>query len=136
MNPILRNVLAVIVGFIAGSTLNMAIIMVSGSIIPPPQGADITTMEGLTASMHLFTPINFLMPFLAHALGTLIGAFIAALIASSHKMIFGLVIGACFLIGGIMNIMMLPSPIWFSIVDIVGAYIPMGYLGVKLGIKK
>jgi hypothetical protein len=110
--------------------------MVSSSIIPPPQGADITTMEGLTASMHLFTPINFLMPFLAHALGTLIGAFITALIASSHKMILGLVIGACFLIGGIMNIMMLPSPIWFSIVDIVGAYIPMGYLGVKLAIKQ
>ena len=136
MNPIIRNVLAVIVGIIAGSTLNMAIIMVSGSIVPPPLGADITTMEGLTASMHLFTPINFLMPFLAHALGTLIGAFIAALIAASHKMILGLVIGACFLIGGIMNIMMLPSPIWFSIVDIVGAYIPMGYLGVKLAIKK
>jgi hypothetical protein len=136
MNPIIRNVLAVIVGIIAGSTLNMAIIMVSGSIVPPPLGADITTMEGLTASMHLFTPINFLMPFLAHALGTLIGAFIAALIAASHKMIFGLVIGAFFLIGGIMNIMMLPSPIWFSIVDIVGAYIPMGYLGVKLAIKK
>ena len=136
MNPIIRNVLAVIVGIIAGSTLNMAIIMVSGSIVPPPQGADINTMEGLTASMHLFTPINFLMPFLAHALGTLIGAFIAALIAASHKMILGLVIGACFLIGGIMNIMMLPSPIWFSIVDIVGAYIPMGYLGVKLAIKK
>ncbi|MFZ4798881.1 MAG: hypothetical protein ACOYMA_15380 [Bacteroidia bacterium] len=136
MNSILRNVIAVIVGCISGGALNMAIIMVSSSIIPPPAGADVTTMEGLTASMHLFTPINFLMPFLAHALGTLLGAYIAALIAASHKMIFGLVIGACFLVGGIMNIMMLPSPLWFSIVDIVGAYIPMGYLGAKLAIKK
>jgi ABC-type phosphate transport system permease subunit len=84
--------------------------------------------------MHLFTPINFLMPFLAHALGTLLGAYIAALIAASHKMIFGITIGACFLVGGIMNIMMLPSPLWFSVVDVVFAYIPMGYLGAKWAI--
>ena len=136
MNPILRNVLAVIVGILAGSSLNMAIIMVSSSIIPPPAGADVTTMEGLTASMHLFTPINFLMPFLAHALGTLLGAYLAALIAVSHKMIFGLVVSTCFLVGGIMNVMMLPSPLWFSIVDIAGAYFPVGYLGAKLAIRK
>jgi hypothetical protein len=136
MKLILRNILAVLVGCISGGALNMLIIMLSEYIIPPPQGADITTMEGLKASMHLFTPINFLMPFLAHALGTLLGAYLASLIAASHKIILGIVIGVCFLIGGVMDIMMLPSPIWFSIVDIAGAYIPMGYLGAKLAIKK
>jgi hypothetical protein len=38
----------------------MSIIMISGSIIPPPAGADITTTEGLTASMHLFEPRHFI----------------------------------------------------------------------------
>lgn len=136
MNKIVRNVLAVIIGCVVGGALNMTIIMVSSYIIPPPAGADVTTMEGLTASMHLFTPINFLMPFLAHALGTLLGAYIAALIAASYKLQFGLAIGGCFLVGGIMNIMMLPSPIWFSIVDIGLAYIPMGFLGAKLAMRK
>ncbi|MCF8428889.1 MAG: hypothetical protein K9G64_02060 [Bacteroidia bacterium] len=136
MKLILRNILAVIVGCIFGGAFNMAIIMVSGYIIPPPAGANITTMEGLTASMHLFTPINFLMPFLAHALGSLLGAYTAALIAVNHKLIFGLTIGVCFLVGGIMNILMLPSPLWFTIVDLIVAYIPMGYLGAKWAIKK
>lgn len=35
MNPILRNILAVVAGIIAGSAVNMGIIMLSSSIIPP-----------------------------------------------------------------------------------------------------
>jgi hypothetical protein len=82
--------------------------------------------------MHLFQPKHFIMPFLAHAIGTLIGAFIAALIAGSHKMNFAIVIGIFFLIGGIMSVFMLPSPVWFNILDLVVAYIPMAWIGGKL----
>lgn len=63
MNPILRNVLAVLAGIAVGSSFNMGIITISGSIIPPPYGADVATMEGLKATIHLFEPKNFLMPF-------------------------------------------------------------------------
>lgn len=135
MNPIIRNILAVIAGVILGSVVNMGIITVSGSMIPPPDGADVTTTEGLKASMHLFQPKHFIMPFLAHALGTLAGAFIAALIAATRKITFALGIGFFFLLGGIASVFMLPSPIWFTVLDIVVAYIPMAYLGGKLGIN-
>jgi hypothetical protein len=132
MNPIIRNILAVIAGIILGGVVNMGIIMISGSIIPPPAGADVTTMEGLKASMHLFEPRHFVMPFLAHALGTFAGAILAARIAASHKMAFALGIGVFFLIGGITDCLMLPSPIWFTIVDLVGAYLPAGCVAGKL----
>jgi len=128
MNPIVKNILAILFGLFIGGAVNMSIIMVSGSIIPPPEGTDLKTMEGLLAAMPLMEPKHFLMPFLAHALGTLVGAFITAKIAANNKMTFALVIGCCFLIGGIMNIVMLPSPLWFTIVDLVLAYIPMSYL--------
>jgi hypothetical protein len=130
MHPILRNILAIIAGIIIGSFVNMGIIMVSGSIIPPPDGADITTTEGLRASMHLFQPKHFIFPFLAHALGTFAGAFAAALIAANHKTKFAMAIGVFFLAGGIASIFMLPSPAWYTIVDLVGAYIPMAYFAV------
>ena len=136
MNPILKNILAVIAGAVVGSIVNMGIITLSGSVIPPPEGADVTTMEGLRASMHLFKPINFLFPYLAHALGTFAGAIVAALMAANHKMKFALIIGVIFLAGGIANIVMLPSPIWFTVVDLAGAYLPMGYLAGKLVEKK
>ncbi len=136
MNPIVRNILAVIAGLVVGSAVNMGIIMISGSIIPPPEGADVTTMDGLKASMHLFEPKHFIFPFLAHALGTLVGAIIAALIAATHKMKFALGIGLLFIIGGIINVFTLPSPPWFTILDLAGAYIPMGWIGGKIASSK
>lgn len=136
MNPILKNILAVITGFVVGSAVNMGIIKISGSIIPPPEGADITTMEGLNATMHLFQPKHFIFPFLAHALGTFAGAFAAAVIAANHKMKFALGIGVLFLAGGIAVTFQLPSPVWYTVLDIVGAYIPMAYLGGWLALKR
>ncbi len=135
MNPTLKNVLAVVAGLVIGSIVNMAIIMISGSIIPPPEGADVTTMEGLKASMHLFGPKNFIFPFLAHALGTLVGAIIAAKFAANKNMRLALVIGAIFFVGGFTNVFLLPSPMWFNILDLVGAYFPMAYLGGKMMVK-
>ena len=136
MNPILKNILAVVLGLFIGGTINMSIIMASGSIIPPPEGTNLTTMEGLQAAMPLMEPKHFLLPFLAHALGTLVGALIAASIAATYKMRLAMAIGICFLIGGIMNIFMLPSPIWFTIVDLGLAYIPMAYLGGKFFLRR
>jgi hypothetical protein len=96
----------------------MGIIMISGFVIPPPDGADVTTMEGLQEAMHLFEPKHFLMPFLAHALGTFIGAVLVAKIAANHKMKFALAIRCFFLIGGIINVILLPSPVWFTLTDL------------------
>lgn len=135
MNPILRNILAIVLGLVLGSLVNGALISISGHVIPPPEGVDVTTEEGLKAGMHLFKPINFLFPFLAHALGTLVGAFIAAKIAANRKLLFAMIIGFAFFIGGVMMIFMLPSPIWFSIVDATLAYFPMAYLGYLLAKK-
>lgn len=136
MNPILRNTLAVIAGIIVGSFVNMSIILISGSIIPLPEGADNKTMEGLQKTMHLFEAKHFLFPFLAHAIGTFAGAATTALIAVNHKKKLALLIGAFFLLGGIVSVCSLPSPSWFTVVDLVFAYIPMAYLALKVTCKK
>lgn len=136
MNPILRNILAVVIGIIVGTVINMGIIGISGAIIPPPEGADVTTPEGLKRAMELFTPKHFIMPFLAHALGTFAGAFVAASIAKKNKIWFALGIGAWFLLGGIAMVMMVPSPIWFTALDLIGAYIPMAYLAKIIATKE
>lgn len=132
MNPIFKNTLAVIIGLFVGSVVNMAIILMSGSVIPPPKGADVTTMEGLKATMHLFEPRHFIFPFLAHAIGTFAGAATTAVIAATNKTQLALAIGAFFLIGGIVNVCTLPSPIWYNIIDVVFAYLPMAYLAGKI----
>jgi len=131
-----RTILSIAIGLIIGNILNMCIIMTSGSIIPPPQGADVTTYEGLKATMHLFEPKHYILPFLAHALGTLTGSLTAALIAQKNKMVLSMIIGSIFLIGGIWMVSMVPSPLWFTITDLTLAYIPMAFIAGKLASRK
>ena len=133
MHPILRNIIAVIAGVAIGGFVNMSLIMVSGSVIPPPEGVDMTTTEGLQAGMHLMETKHFIMPFLAHALGTLVGALLIAIIAANHKMKFALGIGVFYLFGGIVAATMIPSPVWFITVDFVLAYLPMAWIGGMIG---
>lgn len=132
MKPVLKNSLAVVGGIVLGGMVNMGLIMISGSIIPPPEGVDPTSMESLQENMHLFGPRHFIFPFLAHAFGTLVGALLAAKIAVSNQMAFALMVSAFFLLGGIANAFMLPAPAWFIAVDLLLAYIPMGWIGGKL----
>lgn len=135
MPAFVRNLLGIIAGAIIGAIVNGGLITVSGMVIPPPAGADLTTSDGLKAAMHLMEPKHFIFPFLAHALGTFVGAYLAARIAATRKMTMALIVGVLFLIGGIINVVMLPSPLWFTLVDLIVAYLPMAYLGGKFGNK-
>jgi hypothetical protein len=130
MNPIIRNILAVIAGWFGGSIINMGLIQ-TGHILLPIEGLDPGNMEAMAEIMPGLDFQYFIFPFLAHALGTLVGAFIAGIIVAKRKMRFALVIGVLFLIGGILVNYMISGPIWFIILDIVLAYIPMAWLGGK-----
>ena len=132
---ILKNTLAVLVGLTIGSLINGAIISISSTVIAPPEGVDVNTVEGLKAGIHLFEPKHFLVPFIAHAMGTFVGAILTTIIAVTHKLKFALAIGIIFLIAGIVNVIMLPAPVWFNISDLLLAYIPTAFLAYKLANK-
>jgi len=132
MNPIVKNIVAVVAGIIVGGIINMGIIMLSNSVIPLPEGVDPADMQSLKDNMHLFESKHFIMPFLAHAIGTLAGAFLAARLAANNKLYMAVIIGVVFLIGGIMNVYQLPAPAWFNALDLIVAYLPMAWLGWKL----
>lgn len=135
MKSVGKNLLAVVAGIVIGSIVNITLVNIGPLVVPLPEGADVSTMESLRDSMKLFTPVNFLFPFLAHALGTLVGAFVAARFSVNHHVIYALSIGVFFLIGGITAVNMLGGPMWFNITDLVLAYIPMGFLGATLAEK-
>jgi len=130
---ILRNALAIIVGFMTGSIVNMALVTTGPKVIPVPPGVDVIDPEKFAATAHLLKPENFIFPFLAHALGTLVGAVLAYLIAGSHQALFARIIGALFLAGGIAASNMIPAPKWFMVLDLAVAYLPMAWAGVWLG---
>jgi hypothetical protein len=135
MPKLLRNVLAILAGIAIGGAVNMALITLSPSLIPPPSGVDVNSAESLSKAMHLFEPRHFVMPFLAHALGTLAGALAAYLIAATYKVPIAYVIGVVFLCGGVAASFMIPAPAWFIALDLLAAYLPMAWLGCRLGAR-
>ena len=135
MPNLLRNVLAIFAGIAIGGGVNMALITLSPSLIPPPAGVDVTNAESLSKAMHLFEPRHFVMPFLAHAVGTLAGALAAYLIAATYRAQIAYVIGVVFLCGGLAASFMIPAPTWFIALDLLAAYVPMAWLSIQIGTR-
>jgi hypothetical protein len=125
-------VLAVVAGAVVGGCVNMGLIVLGGQLIPAPGGGDVSTPEGLAAVMPLFEPKHFLFPFLAHALGTLVGALVATRLALGREAGPAIVVCVLFLFGGVTAVVMFPAPLWFEVVDLVFAYIPAAWIGHRL----
>lgn len=129
----LRNVLALLAGIAIGGGVNMALVVLSPALIAPPAGVDVSKADSLIEAMHLFEPRHFVMPFLAHAVGTFAGAVAAYLIAATYQWRFAYVIGVFFLCGGVAASFMIPAPAWFIALDLLAAYLPMAWLAVRVG---
>ena len=125
MNSIIKNILALIGGGLVGMVVNMGLIITGNQLIPFSD--NINPMNAINWEIKYF-----IFPFLAHAIGTLSGAFIAAKFSASYHMLVAICIGIFFLSGGISMVFILPSPIWFIVIDLVFAYLPMGWLGWKI----
>jgi hypothetical protein len=133
---LIRNTAAVLAGLVAGGILNMALVSIGPRIIPPPEGGDITTMEGLRSTIHLFEPRHFIFPFLAHATGSLMGAWVAARLCATRPLTCSMVVGLLFLIGGATMAFSLPEAVAFNVIDLAVAYLPMVWLGYRLSGRK
>ena len=71
----MKSILLSIVGLILGAVSNGILVQVGTKLIAAPAGHDFSTEAGLKAGMAAMEPKHFLFPFLAHAIGTFVGAF-------------------------------------------------------------
>ena len=128
MSPLLRNILAVVAGTGACLLFNGLLLDLLMRVIPPPTGFDPNTPSTYT----LLETRHFIAPFLAHAVPSLVGGWLAARLAATRPMTFALVVGALHLLGGIAAAFMIPAPTWFIARDLLVAYLPMAWLGGRL----
>lgn len=119
---------AVVGGALVGALINGFLVYLGPKLIPPPSGFDLTTLEGLRQAMPHMAPRHFIFPFLAHALGTFLGAAVSSLMVRGQSLWPAMIVGLLFLLGGIVNVVTLPAPAWFSAADLLLAYIPPAFL--------
>ena len=113
----LRNVGAVVAGLLVGAMANMAIIMGSWMVYPPPDeiiqvSAD---QEALAAFIGTLPTGVFLVAIVAHLAQAGIGGWLAARLGSSRPLMLSLIVGALSLVGGLMNLFSIPGPWWMWI---------------------
>lgn len=134
MSTIIRSIIAIFIGLFVGGIINMGLVTLGPQVFPLPEGSDITTMEGLQESMSIMKPVNFIFPYLAHALGTLVGAYTAARIGLTKQMSLALLIGVIFLVGGATMVYKVGGPTWFCTLDLL-SYLPMAFIGGKMAVR-
>ena len=130
----IRKTLAIIIGIVAGSAFNMAIVTISQAVFPLPAGIDPNDFEAFKAHIeaHGMPTGALILVLAAHAGGSLVSGFVCGLIAMRSWYVAAIGLGLLWTCGGIAMLMMLPAPTWFAVADVV-LYVPAALLGVRLG---
>lgn len=120
----MRGVVAVLVAMVLGFLIITGIEWVSHGIYPPPTGIDLTRPDVL-ATLMLNAPVGALLFIaLAHFLAALAGNLTA--LAINHRKRLPAYIFSGLLIGGTAaNLWMIPHPVWFMVVDLVGVMLAL-----------
>jgi hypothetical protein len=124
-------VLAGVVGIIVTMGLIMGLESLCTYLYPLPDGLDMHDHNAMRTYMDQLPIGAFLLILAGWAIGSCAGAWVAARLAGRAPMTHGLIVGAWFLVGAIMTMMMIPHPVWM-IVGGIAALAGCSYLGARL----
>jgi len=128
----LKRVLAVFLGFLAGFVTTGLIQMVSARMYPPPEDLITRDIEALEIYFtHLPSTARLIM-LVAHIIGAFIGSFLAARMADRYRLYLGLLVGVVMLVASISYNLASFAPAWAFMTDLA-ATAGVAYLGARLG---
>lgn len=135
MNPIVRNVLAVVAGLVAGVGVIMLVESLKLMLYPPPPGIDYDDPEQLAEMMRNMPIGALLMVELAYALGSLTAGLVVGKLGATRQIGLALGVGGVLTLAGVATLVMAPHPIWFAIMSTL-TYVPLAWLGAKLTTRR
>lgn len=109
-NPILKLVLAVVAGVIAGGVIVFATEYIGHSLAPPPADLDLSNPDDVKRLIDSLPFGAFAMVMLGWFLGSFAGAFVAHAIAKKPAAAWA--VAAIFILFTAMNFVMIPHPMW------------------------
>jgi len=109
---ILRNIGAVFAGLLVGVVLNLLLISANAVLFPLPEGVDLFDPVGMSDYIKELPLYAFILPILAHWSQAGVGGWIAAKLGGGRPVALSMIVGFLTLIGGVMNLLDLPFPLW------------------------
>ena len=131
IGSIARGVAAVVLGFLAAAFFIVATEGVSAYLYPPAEGCDLTNMEDCRAHITGLPASAFLIGVAGWALAVFASSWVATRLGVARHPAFGIALGLLLLAAAIMNMSMLPYPIWFWVGNLI-AFPLCTVLGVLL----
>ena len=130
-----RNIGAGIVGIVVAGALVWLVETIGHSIYPTPADLDNGNVDVMRAYIDTVPLGAMLSVALAWFVGSLGGTFAACKIGSARPLIYVLVVGGMMFAGAAFNLTVIPHPIWFSVLGIVGIFVGT-WLGMVLGTRE
>lgn len=126
-----RNIVGVIIGIFVAGIIIWSIQSINLRLYPIPVGLDTTDMEAMEEFSKSLPAGAFITVLLSHLLGALGGAWVGCIVADRYFLKISMIIAAFLLVMGIINLLMLPHPVWFMVADIP-SYTIGAWIGYKL----
>ena len=126
-----RNIVGVIIGVFVAGIIIWSIQSINLRLYPIPVGLDTTDMEAMEEFSKSLPAGAFITVLLSHLLGALGGAWVGCIVADRYFLKISMIIAAFLLVMGIINLLMLPHPVWFMVADIP-SYTIGAWIGYKL----
>ena len=130
-----RKIIAGIVGIFVAGALVWVVEKIGHTIYPTPADLDVGNTDVMRAYVDTLPLGALLTVAIAWFVGSLGGTFAACRIGSARPLVYLLVVGGMMFAGASFNLVIIPHPIWFSILGIVGIFVG-AWLGMTLGARK
>ena len=128
----LRRLLGVILGLVAGAIIVALIEGLGHALWPPPAGTDLRDPEQLRALMGSLPIGSLIAVIVGWALGSFGGGWMAATISRDARM--ALVVSFVLLCMGVITMIQIPHPLWMWVLG-VALPLPAAWLGARLAPK-
>ena len=126
-----RKILGIISGLICGGLTVALIESISSFLHPIPENFDPKNIDQMKAFIGSLPANAFMIVLLAHLLGSLVAGLVASLVIKETWTTGAILLGLFFTSAGIANLVMIPHPAWFAVIDTF-LYLPAAYLGATL----
>ncbi len=116
----LRNVLAGVAGIATAVAVLILLEKLGHTIYPPPADLDYSDTDAIRNYYSQLPLLALLFPMIAWIMGTFAGTLLACYVGTASTLTFAGVIGTLMLAATISNLIVVPHPLWFSIIAVVG----------------
>ncbi|MEO8276819.1 MAG: hypothetical protein ABI639_11420 [Thermoanaerobaculia bacterium] len=129
----IRSILTVLVGLLAGSVVVWVLEFAGHRFYPTPPGVDLENLEALKAYVASAPTAMFLVLLVAWAGGAFVGGGVAALLSPARRGLHALAVGGIQTLFASAQFAMIPHPVWFMVIGLT-IFLPFaGLAGLIVG---